>query len=188
MLSWRAVSLDGHPVGGTVVFSIGAPSAGPDFATDRTDPSVAAALWVCKLVLYVGLFAGVGASFFRTWLAPRHEGAGRILDDAGAAGLVATPVAVGLQGADALGVPLSKACARPSGRATGFETSFGPTAIAAAFALFAGLCALRAPRTLRTRPVACSGCLRSGLALALAAMPARHRRSGLPVRPCSSTR
>ena len=29
VLSWHVVSLDGHPIGGTVVFSIGAPSVGP---------------------------------------------------------------------------------------------------------------------------------------------------------------
>src|SRR4249919_2011609 len=29
LLSWRVISLDGHPVGGTVVFSVGAPDAAP---------------------------------------------------------------------------------------------------------------------------------------------------------------
>ena len=164
VLSWRVVSLDGHPISGTVVFSIGAPSAGPDFAMDRTDPSVAAALWACKLVLYIGLFAGVGGSFFRTWLTPRHEGAGPILATL-VLGLVAAPVAVGLQGADALGVPLEGILHKTVWQA-GLETSFGPTAIAAAFALLAGLFALRAPPRF-ARGLSLLGLLAIGVALAL---------------------
>ncbi|TIM62909.1 MAG: copper resistance protein CopC, partial [Mesorhizobium sp.] len=32
VLSWRVISADGHPVGGSVLFSIGAPSAAPAVA------------------------------------------------------------------------------------------------------------------------------------------------------------
>ena len=164
VLSWRVVSLDGHPIGGTVVFSIGAPSAGPDFAMDRTDRSVAAALWVCKLVLYVGLFAGVGASFFRTWLSPGHDST-RSTILATVMALVSAPLAVALQGADALGVPLEGILRKTVWQA-GLETSFGPTAIAAAFALLAGLFALQAHARL-ARGLSLFGLLAVGFALAL---------------------
>ena len=164
VLSWRAVSLDGHPVGGSVVFSVGAPSAGPDpTVLDRVDSSVAAALWLCKLVLYLGLFLGVGGSFFRAWLAPRQDSA--IATIFVVLGLVAAPIALELQGADALGVPLDGLARAPVWRA-GLETSFGLTAIAAAFALLAGLFALQA-RGRVARGLALFGRLAVGLALAL---------------------
>jgi copper transport protein len=157
-LSWRVVSLDGHPVGGSVVFSIGAPSAGPDpAAIDSTDPSVSAALWFCKLALYLGLFVGVGGSFFHAWLAPGHDDAGPILVTL-VLGLLAAPIAVALQGADALGVPLEGLTRATVWRA-GLETSFGPTAIAAAFAL-------QAPARL-ARGLSLLGLLAVGFALAL---------------------
>jgi copper transport protein len=162
VLSWRAVSLDGHPVGGSVVFSIGAPSAGPDFTLDRADPPVA--LWLCKLVLYLGLFVGVGASFFRAWVAPGQDGATPAIFMA--LGLLAAPIAVGLQGADALGVP-PQGLARAAVWRAGLETSFGPTAIVAAFALLAGLFALRTSARTVTRGLSLFGLLAIGLALAL---------------------
>jgi copper transport protein len=52
------VSLDGHPLGGTLVFSVGAPSPQPlRAAQGAVDSSVAAAMWVLKVVLYAGLFS-----------------------------------------------------------------------------------------------------------------------------------
>ena len=81
-------------------------------------------------------------------------------------GLVAAPVAVGLQGADALGVPL-EGLAQKSVWQAGLETSFGPTAIAAAFALFAGLFALQAPAPAAARGLSLFGLLAIGFALAL---------------------
>ena len=77
VLSWRVVSLDGHPIGGTVVFSIGAPSVGPrPAAQSSAQPAVSAALWTLKVVFYVGLFAGTGGSFFLPGLPGMFEAAG----------------------------------------------------------------------------------------------------------------
>lgn len=165
VLSWRVVSLDGHPVGGTVVFSIGAPSAGQSpTAQSSAQPAVSAALWALKAVFYVGLLAGTGGSFFAAWLASGVRGAGRTtVKLISLAGLVVTPVLVGLQGADALELPLSGLTNRTAWE-TGFKTSFGATAIAAACALLAGLAALqdRGARALSLLAVATAG-----LALAL---------------------
>ena len=40
VLAWRIVSEDGHPVGGSVIFSIGAPSAAPPVIAEAADWSV----------------------------------------------------------------------------------------------------------------------------------------------------
>lgn len=59
VLSWRVVSLDGHPIGGTVVFSVGAPTASPSAAAQNSaQPIVSAALWAFKIVFYVGAVHG----------------------------------------------------------------------------------------------------------------------------------
>ncbi len=165
VLSWRVVSLDGHPIGGTVVFSIGAPSAGPGPAGQSSaQPAVAAALWALKVVFYVGLLAGTGSSFFIAWFAGGVSGGGRTTIKVFLlAGLVATPVLVGLQGADALDLPLSGLANRTAWE-TGFKTSFGATAIAAACALLAALAALQ---TRRARALSLFAVAIAGLALAL---------------------
>src|SRR5207249_4829837 len=75
LLSWRVISADGHPVGGSLIFSVGAPSAQPP-APSLSDPAVRTALWVAKLVIYLGLFIGIGGAFFRAWIAdPQSRGA-----------------------------------------------------------------------------------------------------------------
>ncbi|TIV48324.1 MAG: copper resistance protein CopC, partial [Mesorhizobium sp.] len=51
VLSWRVISEDGHPVGGSALFSIGAPSVAP-FAAETVDWSLRTAIWVGKLLLY----------------------------------------------------------------------------------------------------------------------------------------
>ena len=76
-------------------------------------------------VLRLRLFVGVGGSFFRAWIAPGHDDAGPILVTL-VLGLLAAPIAVALQGADALGVPLEGLTRATVWRA-GLETSFGPT-------------------------------------------------------------
>src|SRR6516162_3641895 len=55
VLSWRVISADGHPVGGSLMFSIGArsPAAQPENLADR---SVRVALWAGRVVIYVALF------------------------------------------------------------------------------------------------------------------------------------
>jgi copper transport protein len=168
VLSWRVISADGHPVGGALLFSIGAPSGQPAAAAENlADRGVRAALWAAKLVVYLGLFVGVGGVFFRAWIA---EGAAcaaapwiaAIL----AAGLMAAPVSLALQGLDALDLPLSGLGRRAVWQA-GLETSYGLTAVTAAFALFAGLFALAATSPLASRSLALAGVIGAGVALAL---------------------
>jgi copper transport protein len=168
LLSWRVISADGHPVGGSLLFSIGKPSARPLDATKTTGEShVRAALWIAKVVIFLGLFVGIGGAFFGAWIAkcgtPRARGA---LIAITAAGLAATLVSIGLQGLDALELPL-RAFAGAAAWAAGLRTSYGATASAAAIALCAGLAALitNAPRA--ARGLSLLALLGIGLALSL---------------------
>src|SRR3954470_12054750 len=123
VLSWRVISADGHPVGGSLVFSVGAPSAQAAAPQSSGDPLVRAALWAAKLILYVGLFVGIGGAFFGCWIAERSVGrATPFLTAIIAAGLLATIVSIGLQGLDALDLPLA-ALAWGAAWQAGFQTS-----------------------------------------------------------------
>jgi copper transport protein len=75
-------------------------------------------------------------------------------------------VSVALQGVDALDLPLAGLTRKLSWE-TGLETSYGLTAIAAAFALFAGLFACLAESSRLARGLALLGLLGVGLALSL---------------------
>jgi copper transport protein len=71
LLSWRVISADGHPVGGVLTFSIGAPSAQPGTPQVELDRPPEWAIWTAKFLLYVGLFLGVGGAFYHTWIAAK---------------------------------------------------------------------------------------------------------------------
>jgi len=164
VLSWRVISADGHPVGGSLMFSIGArsPAAQPENLADR---SVRAALWAARVVMYVALFVGAGGAFFATWIA---DGAARrawivfVL----AAGLVAVALSVGLQGLDALDLPLS-GLQHKLAWDTGLATSYGATAGTAALALLAAVFGSVAKSASTARALSLVGVIGAGLALSL---------------------
>ncbi|TGT50256.1 copper resistance protein CopC, partial [Mesorhizobium sp. M00.F.Ca.ET.170.01.1.1] len=104
VLSWRVVSVDGHPVGGSALFSIGAPSAAP-VAGEAVDWTLRAVIWAAKLLLYAGLFLGVGGAVALAWLAKDRRCGQSFVVAALLFGLVAAPVSLGLQGMDGLGAP-----------------------------------------------------------------------------------
>lgn len=163
VLSWRVISADGHPVGGSLLFSIGLISAAP--ATGEiVDPWLHRAIWMTKIVLYLGLFLGVGGTFALCWLAGEGRGGERFVAAMLLAGLMAVPVSLCLQGLDALGAPFEQ-----SGQAivwkTAFATSFVWTALIAAIALGAGLLALVLPRV-DAKPFAVVALILVGTALA----------------------
>ncbi len=140
VLSWRVISEDGHPVGGSVVFSIGAPSAGggappqeaPDLALDS-------AIWALRTLVYIGLFIGAGGAFFIAFIGGRR--AAPIVRAAAWLGLAAAPLSIGLLGVDALALPLSSLAA-PIAWRTGWSTSYGTTGLVAAGALVLALLSL----------------------------------------------
>ncbi|MER8573642.1 copper resistance CopC/CopD family protein [Mesorhizobium sp. M1338] len=163
VLSWRVISADGHPVGGALLFSVGAPSA-PPAMSEAVDRPLRSAIWVGKVFLYIGLFLGVGGAFALAWLARGARAGQRFVAAAILCGLVAAPLSLGLQGLDALGAPLSY-LAQPVIWRTGLDTSFGWTVLVALIALGLGMLSLAGPRAI-AKPFALAGLAGVGVALA----------------------
>lgn len=163
VLSWRVISADGHPVGGSLLFSMGAPSA-PPAMPEVVDWQLRSAIWVGKVFLYIGLFLGVGGAFAFAWLAGGGQAGRGFVIAAIPCGLVAASLSLGLQGLDALGAPLSH-LAQPVIWRTGLGTSFGWTVLIALMALGLGLLSLVGPRA-TARPFALAGLAGVGAALA----------------------
>ncbi|TSE07240.1 copper resistance protein CopC [Mesorhizobium intechi] len=163
VLSWRVISADGHPVGGSLLFSIGAPTE-PPAVPEAVDWPLRLSIWIGKVLLYIGLFLGVGGAFALAWLAGNGAAGRRFVTAAILCGLVAAPLSLGFQGLDALGAPLSH-LAQPVIWRTGLGTAFGWSVLAALTALGIGLLSLAGPRVL-ARPLALASLLGVGLALA----------------------
>ncbi|NIX75930.1 copper resistance protein CopC [Microvirga terricola] len=166
VVSYRVISSDGHPVGGSLVFSIGTATITPPGEPSRIGWELALVLWLGRLALYFGLFIGVGGTFFAIWIAPNDtpRAAHSVIRTAIGVGVLAAIVSVGLQGLDALDAPLLALFSGPPW-AVGVQTSFGLTAGAAVLAL---LCAWGANKVRRLRyPLSLLGLGGAGLALAL---------------------
>lgn len=103
VLSWRVVSTDGHPIGGTLIFSVGeiTGAAAVDVTSDRM---VSALLWLTRALLYICLFGGIGGALFAV-VAPAPPLARRLSLGLSGAGFFLVPASLGLQGLDALGLP-----------------------------------------------------------------------------------
>lgn len=100
VVTWRAVSGDGHPIAGSVTFSIGGPSekvTDPE-PTAADSPVVTAALSAVQGVGYVGLFLAAGLAVFAGTMLPRTVAPGaaprRVQGLAKASALVAMVAAV----------------------------------------------------------------------------------------------
>ena len=74
VVSYRVISQDGHPVAGSVIFSVGAPTATRPPA--NADGLLNALIWLSRIGLYLGLFIGVGGVFFGRWIAWSMTGMG----------------------------------------------------------------------------------------------------------------
>ena len=57
VVSYRVVSQDGHPVAGSLMFSIGVVTGGAQPASSIVVPVL---IWLFRIGVYLGLFAGVG--------------------------------------------------------------------------------------------------------------------------------
>ena len=74
VVSYRVISQDGHPVAGSVIFSIGMPTGTqPPASVDR---GLNALIWLSRIGLYLGLFVGIGGVFFGRWIAWSMTGMG----------------------------------------------------------------------------------------------------------------
>lgn len=129
VLSWRVVSEDGHPVWGSLVFSIGEASAETPLVDDEPDWTVRGALWVAKVALYVGLFIGVGGVFARRVLMPEAHAGTAPIAAALLLGVGGAFLSIGFQGLDVLGAQIG-GIREPAVWSAGFGTSFGHTVVA----------------------------------------------------------
>ncbi len=143
VLSWRAVSVDSHPVAGSLVFSIGTAGGSALAEVSASSPASAAALWAAKTLLFVTLLFGTGGAIFAL-AAPLPRRARQLAIILSGLGLVVAPLSLGLQGLDALGLaPHALDTAQPW--IAGFTTSYGSTVMAVLLALILGLLALLLP-------------------------------------------
>ena len=141
ILSYRIASADGHPVAGTLVFSIGQADA-PSPGAAPGGLGVKSLLWSARLALMLGLAGGAGGAFFATAFAAGRPG---LTLAAASLGMAALPAVIVLHGLDALGLPLGDFIEAAPWRA-GLATGPGATAALAAPALLAALAARRMPR------------------------------------------
>jgi copper transport protein len=142
VVSWRVVSGDGHPIGGSVVFSVGTAAATPIVAgTAESGLDLRAAIAATRALIYVGLFVGIGGLFFAAFVAAPPAAALRTMAFALAIAPVALLLSVSLQGLDALGLPLAEIARAESWRA-GFATSYGTAALVAVLAALPALVGL----------------------------------------------
>ncbi|KFC61264.1 Copper transport protein YcnJ precursor [Devosia sp. LC5] len=162
VLSWRVVSTDGHPIGGSLVFSVGTITGAA--AAEVSDPAVGVILWASKAVLFIALFAGIGGAVFGS-VASLPLGAEKASIGLVIIGLPAAVLSLWLQGLDALGLPLLSANARILD--TGFATSYGATVLAIGIGFLLALVALCLKRGKVAAVFAWLALITGALALAL---------------------
>nr|WP_246529398.1 CopD family protein [Microvirga zambiensis] len=160
VLSWRVASGDGHPIGGGLVFSVGAPSAAAPMNDGQFEPLVRAGLWSTRLLLMLALIVGVGGAGFYALIGRENPEGGNVeIPTAIAVGLLMVPLLIGFQGLDSLGAPLSDLLTAPVWAAGIRATSYGSSILIAASALIVAY----ASRLLKYTS-------RSGMALATTAL------------------
>ncbi|HTK00892.1 MAG TPA: copper resistance protein CopC [Bordetella sp.] len=125
LFSWRIASADGHPVGGTLSFAIGAPdSHAPVAAPPYRAPGLYPVIAITAVALLAGLLFGIGGMAFDAWATQYDPGGCRKHLPALLLAAVAGPISLGLQGLDALGAPWSAIATSASWHAA-MSTSYG---------------------------------------------------------------
>ncbi len=144
LLSWRVASADGHPVGGSLTFSIGRATSGAADASEAAAPRSAPTAALGRGLLTLALVFGVGGAVFRD-LVDRGR-SGRLAPTvAGCSAIAVLPLAVlalGLQGLDLLDLAPGSLVTPAPWRAA-LASPFAATAVLAAAAAVASAC--RAP-------------------------------------------
>ncbi|MBR0715770.1 copper resistance CopC/CopD family protein [Bradyrhizobium liaoningense] len=160
VVSYRVISQDGHPVAGSVTFSIGVPSATQ--APAVADGGVNGLIWLARIGLYLGLFVGVGGAFFGNWVGRSADGMA-VPRVALGVGLVGAIASLGLLGLDLLGLPLT-ALLKPTPWKVALLTSAGPALLIAIAAMLLAARALRGAGA--ARAVSAIALVGAGLSLA----------------------
>jgi copper transport protein len=166
LFSWRIASADGHPVGGTISFAIGAPGSlavapAPADRAAGLSPAIAAT----GLALLAGLLFGIGSVVFDAWGTQYDPGSCRRHLPALLLALVAAPISLGLQGLDALAAPWSALLTRPCWAAA-MSTTYGMLVLLAEASALVGLFACVSGSARWRRVLALISMLLLGLALA----------------------
>lgn len=139
-VSYRVVSQDGHPVAGSLLFSIGVVTGS---AAPSGDGVLDVLIWLARLALYFGLFAGVGGVFFAAWIGQGPAGE-RLIMWSLKIGLVGAIASLGLQGVDLLNLPLS-GIATWAAWSSAAGTSLFPALLLAIAAMLIAAIAWRSP-------------------------------------------
>ena len=139
LISYRVISADGHPVGGSLVFSIGAVTG--TIETPTNAGSVNGLIWLARIGVYLGLFAGVGGAFFVSWIGQARAGSSVIIT-ALAVGLISAAASLGLQGLDVLNLTLGSLFTAAPWKAA-VATSLFQSLLIAIGAMIAAIVALR---------------------------------------------
>ena len=172
-LSYRVSSADGHPVGGSIGFSVGN-SSGAVAAVERNKAVVRIALAdpPCHVR---GAVRGSGRRLLSRLAGRRRPSAARslVMTITIAAGIAATVLALGYQGLDALGASLQSFWAQTVW-GTAMSTAFGVTAVLAVLALCTSLASFISYRA----PCRSSASAGSASRSPRAAMPASPGRTG----------
>jgi copper transport protein len=163
VLSYRVISQDGHPVGGSLLFSIGAVTRAAS-----VEPShrhiIDGLIWLTRIGVYLGLFAGIGGVFFGAWIG-QGAGGSKLVLSALVVGLVGAAASLGLQGIDLLDLPLGRLAT--SAPWTGaLATSLGPSLLIAVAAMAAALLAWLSASIGIARVLSAAAMAGVGLALA----------------------
>ena len=151
VLSWRVVSADGHPIGGALLFALNSASPEPMLA-QHSAPLLAPTIWLSRLLLYMGLFFGVGSLVFRVFafngaaakaLDANARASNSTTEQAKLKGLVYVGIAaailyLGLFGLDALALPWRAIFQRPVWQ-TALHASVGLAMLLAVGALMLSL-------------------------------------------------
>jgi copper transport protein len=165
VVSWRVVSADGHPVGGSLTFWVGPREAALPQVSNSESPTVRIAIWIVRIAVYLGLFIGAGGAFFAAWMQPSAvQGPESVTVAASIVGLAALVLSVGLQGLDVLDAA-AFALATPGTWMSGMQGSFGHSVVIAAAALMLGLLSLKLRGT-AARATSLAALIGVGIALA----------------------
>jgi copper transport protein len=137
IVSYRVISADGHPVAGSMMFSIGMGKRAA--APSSFDPLLGTLTWLSRIGIYLGLFVGVGGAFFNAWNA--RPAALKPVTGAILVGLGSAVTALACQGLDLLGLPLADMTTAGPWRAA-IATTLGPSLAIAMGAMICGGLAL----------------------------------------------